>query len=82
MNSYIKGFFEPLPREYCNYFYFLSLFFALIFVIAIISTVFGALFNYKKFNLVILLNMIIIMLNALLAYFVNRLFYSMCIKSI
>jgi len=82
MNSYIKSFFEPLPREYCNYFYFLSIFFAIIFVLTIVSAIYGLIFNYKKFNVIFSLNMFMVIINSLLAYFVNRLLYSMCIKSV
>jgi hypothetical protein len=73
----------PFDKRYCQYFFFLTWIFALLGVAVVAMFVYkmamppsgakrGEIFLYH-FSLLI---------NVLLAYFVNRLFYSMCIGSL
>lgn len=78
MNNY----FGPLPREYCVYFYFLSIIFGVMFVLSAISIASFMIMNFKKVNTMFLLNSSLVLVNTFLAYIANRLLHTMCVKSI
>jgi uncharacterized membrane protein YhaH (DUF805 family) len=81
MNKY----FGPLSKEYCVYFYYLSIFFFLMYVIILISAISFIIKNYKdiaKVNLSFVINLARVLINMLLSYFVNRLLHTMCVNSI
>jgi len=82
MSNFINYFFGPLNKEYCFYFYFLSIVFGLSFVLLAIGTLMAVIKDYKKLDLKIMFNLILLLINAFLVYFVNRLLYSMCSKSL
>jgi hypothetical protein len=67
--------FSPLPKEYCVYFYFLSI---IGFTLMSIAIVFGAIsaFKNKKIGNIGQLSMIVI--GYFIFYFQNRLLYGMC----
>ncbi len=73
----MNDFFAPLGKEYCNYFYFLSVFFFLLMVAQVVLFLFKAM---QKGNVKDLPQLFINMLYPLLAYFQNRLLFSMCIN--
>ena len=81
MNEY----FGPLSKEYCVYFYYLSIFFFLMYVITLIGAIAFIIKNYKDFakiNLSFIINLVMVLINMLLSYFVNRLLHTMCVISI
>lgn len=78
MNNY----FGPLPREYCVYFYFLSVVFGLSFVLSVISVAYFMVMHFNKVNTTFVVNSALILGNTLLAYISNRLLHTMCVKSI
>jgi hypothetical protein len=80
--SFMNTFFGPLPREYCIYFYFLSIIFGVMFVLLAISITFFVITNYKRVNKTFILNSFFTLLNTFIAYFVNRLLNTMCMKAI
>ena len=72
--------FSPVKKDYCLYFYYLSVFgFALLIFSLITSIIIGI---YKKKGGEFYLQMILLSLGYLIFYFQNRLLYSMCIKSL
>lgn len=81
-NSFMNQYFGPLPREYCVYFYALSIIFGIMFALSIISIGYYMITNIKKVNTMFIVNSILILLNTFLAYFANRLLHTMCVKSI
>ena len=81
-NSFMNLYFGPLPREYCIYFYALSIIFGFMFVIGIISITYFMITNIKKVNTMFIVNSFLILLNSFLAYIANRLLHTMCVKSI
>ena len=81
MNSF-KDLFTPLDKKYCNYFYYISVITYCVFIFLVLFFVWSLVFHYKKIDLYICLNTISIIINTFLAYFVNRLMYSMCVKSL
>jgi len=78
----LKDLFTPLDKKYCNYFYYLSVISYCIFIFMILTLVGSLVFHYKKINLYICLHSISVIISLLLSYFVNRLMYSICVKSL
>lgn len=78
MNNY----FGPLPREYCVYFYFLSIVFGIMFVLSAISVAYFMIMYFKKVNAMFISNSFLVLTNTFLAYIANRLLHTMCVKSI
>ena len=81
MDSF-KDLFTPLDKSYCNYFYYMSVITYCVFIFMVLLLVWGLVFNSKKIDLYICLNSINIIISSFLAYFVNRLMYSMCVRSL
>ena len=77
-----KDLFTPLDKKYCNYFYYLSVITYCVFIFMLLTLVFGLVFHSKKFDLHICLHSMSIIVSTFLAYFVNLLMYSMCVKSL
>jgi hypothetical protein len=77
-----KDLFTPLDKKYCNYFYYLSVITYCVFILLIIMLAWGVIFHFKKLDLYISLNSISIIISTFFMYFVNRLMYSMCVKSL
>jgi hypothetical protein len=74
--------FGPLNSDACLYFYFLTAFFYFLLVISLIA---GIIFIVKKpnqFNFNTGMNGLLLLFNIFIAYFVNRLLYTMCSKSL
>jgi hypothetical protein len=82
MISLMDQYFGPLPREYCIYFYALSIVFGVIFVTSLISISYFMITHIKKVNTMFVVNSIFILFNSFLAYLANRLLHTMCVKSI
>ena len=78
MNTY----FSPLNKDSCLYFYILSVFFGFMFLITFFGTIIFTVFNYKKTDKNFFIHSIMVLVNTIVGYFVNRLFYSMCIGSL
>jgi ABC-type transport system involved in cytochrome bd biosynthesis fused ATPase/permease subunit len=74
--------FGPLGTEACNYFYFLTGFAFISIIIFIISAVFMFITKPKTINSSTLFNSLLLLLNLLIAYFVNRVFYNICRKTL
>lgn len=82
MSNFMDKYFGPLPREYCVYFYALSIFFGFVFIVSLGSFLAVLIFNYNKWNKMMIINTIMVLINTFLAYLVNRLLHTMCVKSI
>jgi len=82
MPSFMDKYFGPLPREYCVYFYILAVVFAILFVVSLLSIISFIFMHYKKVNSVFIANSILLLFNTFLAYLVNRLMHTMCVKAI
>ena len=84
MNStdFLNTFFGPLTKKWCNYFYAWTILFFCAFIGALASIVINLIINFKQINMKVILSWAIILLNTLLAYFVNRMLYSMCVGSL
>lgn len=78
----MTNYFGPLSREYCAYFYFMSILFFIFFILSIIGVLSAVIMKGKKMDFMFLINSSMLVLNILLAYFVNRLLNTMCNGSI
>lgn len=70
--------FGPIGREYCMYFYFLSILAFVLFVLSA-AVIVNLVVKGKKFDT---MNSFIMLFQPFLLYFVNRIFYSMCVNSL
>ena len=70
--------FNPLGQQYCVYFYYLSVIFFALSVMAGV-TVLNKLLSKKGMRLT---DAVIVVTQPLLLYFINRLYYSMCVGSL
>lgn len=82
MDSFMNTYFGPLGEEYCIYFYALSIFFGIAFVLSVISVVIYMFTHVNKINMNFIIHTFFLLLNSFLAYLVNRLLHTMCMKSI
>jgi hypothetical protein len=78
MNEMMDYLFGPIGKEYCMYFYFLSIFAYILFIMALVSVMMMAMKGKVK-NM---LNAFLVVFQPFLLYFVNRMFYSMCVNSL
>ena len=82
MVSFMDKYFGPLPREYCVYFYALSIVFGFMFAMSVVSISYFMITHIKKIDTMFIINSVFILLNSFLAYLANRLLHTMCVKSI
>ena len=82
MKQFMNDYFGPLSREYCGYFYILSVMFGFLFVFSVISIVYTLVLHYKKINAMFVANSLVLLINLFFVYFTNRLMNTMCVKSI
>jgi hypothetical protein len=82
MSDFMTTFFGPLDRSSCIYFRFLTIFFFALLVFALFTELLFVVKNFRQLNLRIFSNGILLLFNIFLVYFVNRLLYSMCDKSL
>jgi hypothetical protein len=81
-SNFMDQYFGPLPRDYCVYFYVLSIVFGVMFITTAISIAYFMIMHIKKINTMFIVNSIFILLNTYLAYLANRLLHTMCVKAI
>jgi|AntAceMinimDraft_11_1070367.scaffolds.fasta_scaffold16333_1 hypothetical protein len=74
----LKDAVKPLSGEYCDYFYYLSVINLLLVLYIILSALYIFLFDKKKDGI---FQIFLVSLPTFIAYFTNRLLYSMCVGS-
>lgn len=79
LDTFFKSPFAPLGKIYCDYFFWLSVLNFIILMYILFTLLFGLFFEKKKDGL---MNIFLISLPVFLAYFTNRLLYSMCSGSL
>lgn len=82
MNDLVNYLLGPLDKTACVYFLIISGLFLMSFAILFSLEVIYLLRNSGKINLRIITTGVIMLFNTFLTYFVNRLLYSMCSKSL
>jgi hypothetical protein len=78
----MDNYFGPLSREYCVYFYILTILSAITFVMSATTIVYYMITHIKKIDAMFIFNSFYVLFSSFLAYFVNRLLHTMCVKSI
>ena len=78
----MSNYFGPLDKGSCVYFLIISVIFFILLVVALFSHLVWILKNYKQLNFKIFTGGVVMLFNIFLAYFVNRLLYTMCSKSL
>ena len=81
MGDFMNNYFGPLSNDSCLYFYVVSVFCGFSFVLVLISTILYVIMNFNKVNRIYLSNAIMGSGNLFLAYFVNRLLHTMCVRT-
>jgi len=74
----VQNLFTPISKKYCDYFYILSIIFFVLFIAAAIVGIMS-LFDKKGMKLA---DVLILVTQPLILYFINRLYYSMCVGSL
>jgi uncharacterized Tic20 family protein len=74
--------FGPLGKEACNYFYFLTAFAFFSLVIFFFSAILIVVKRPRTITRGSIFNGVLLFFNLLIAYFVNRVFYNICKKTL
>lgn len=82
MSYFMETYFGPLNKESCVYFLILSMIFFAVLVFAIITEIVFIFKHFNSLNFRIITSGILLLFNAFIAYFVNRLLYTICSKSL
>lgn len=82
MSNLLSTFFGPLDKSACLYFLLLSILAFITLIIIIIFATVTLIKNPNKFDYKMIINGVLAFINIFLVYFVNRLMYTMCIKSL
>lgn len=75
--SFMDTIYGPLSPEYCMYFYYLSMFWFIIFVLSLFTSLYIGITKKKDFSFY--LKMLMVSIGYGIFYFQNRLLYSMCV---
>ena len=82
MSDFMTTFFGPLDKQSCVYFLFLSMIFFAILVFTIVGELLAIIRRWKQLDWSIVTSGVLLLFNSFIAYFVNRLLYTMCSKSL
>ena len=81
MSDFMTTFFGPLDKNVCLYFLILSMIFFFTLIIVLGMEIFFAIRHFKGLNVRMMTNGVLLLFNIFIAYFVNRVFYNMCNKT-
>lgn len=82
MSDFMSNYFGPLDKTNCVYFLIISVIFFILLVISIFGNLFILIKDYKKMDFKTVTGGVVMAFNIFLAYFVNRLLYNMCTRSL
>ena len=82
MSDFMTTYFGPLDKQSCVYFLLLSMIFFAVLIFTIFSEVVFIFKNFEKINFRTVSTGVLLIFNSFIAYFVNRLLYTMCSKSL
>lgn len=74
--------YAPLDKGSCIYFFITTIFFFVVLVVAFFSEIFMIFKDFKNLKRGTIFTGILMLFNIFIAYFVNRLLYTMCNKSL
>ena len=82
MSDFMTTYFGPLDKQSCVYFLFLSMVFFSVLIFTVVTELIFLIKHYKELNFRTLTSGVLLLFNSFIAYFVNRLLYTMCSKSL
>jgi hypothetical protein len=82
MSDFMQTYFGPLDKQSCVYFLFLAMIFFAILIFTIIAEALFIIKRYKELDFRVFTSGVLLLFNSFIAYFVNRLLYTMCTKSL
>ena len=82
MTDFVSKYFGPLSKDSCVYFLIISSIFFVMMVTFVFINLFWLIKNYRQANFRLFTGGVVMFFNIFLAYFVNRLLYTMCTKSL
>ena len=82
MSDFMTTYFGPLDKNSCVYFLILTMIFFALLIFTIIGELIFIVKNFKELDFRIFTSGVLLLFNSFLAYFVNRLLYTMCSKSL
>lgn len=81
-NSFMNKYFGPLPRDYCIYFYIMSIMFGILLALSAVSMTIYIVTHLNKLRMPFVINGMLVLFNLFLGYIANRLLHTMCVKAI
>ena len=82
MLAFLSAYFGPLNKNACVYFLIISVIFFVALILVLFSELLYIVQHFRTLNLRMITNGVLILFNIFIAYFVNRLLYNMCTKSL
>ena len=82
MSDFMTTYFGPLDKNSCVYFLFLTMIFFALLVFTIVAEIIYLIQHFKELNFRVFTSGVLLLFNSFIAYFVNRLLYTMCSKSL
>jgi hypothetical protein len=82
MSDLMTSFFGPLDKSACVYFLIITVLFFISLIILLATELLYIVKNFGRLNFRTISSGLIILFNIFIAYFVNRLLYTMCNKSL
>ena len=82
MTDFVSMFFGPLDKNACVYFLIIYAIFFVTFLLMLGTELLYVIKNFRNLNFRTVSNGILLLFNIFLAYFINRLLYVMCTKSL
>ena len=82
MSDFMSNYFGPLDKTNCVYFLIISGIFFILLVVNIFGVTYIFIKDFKKMDFRTVTGGLVMTFNIFLAYFVNRLLYTMCTKSL
>jgi len=82
MSDFINSISGPLDKQSCIYFFAWTMLFFVILIFAFIAEMFILFRDFKHLTRMNIISGMLMLFNIFLAYFVNRLLYTMCNKSL
>lgn len=82
MSNLLTSIYGPLDKGACVYFLIISVIFFVSLIILLLNEIIYIVKNIRNLNFRSLSSGLIILFNIFIAYFVNRLLYTMCNKSL
>jgi membrane protein YdbS with pleckstrin-like domain len=81
MSNLLSLIYGPLDKSSCSYFLLLTLFFFVILIIAVCANIYVIIKNRKSLSFSNIVGALYMLFTLFIAYFVNRLMYTVCNKS-